>query len=230
MKGLKAMSLKDRLNILHDIYNNGREDEFEKIYDLNAIVSQGITTKDIIGPSYFDFKPNGKVNYMMIGDTYARAMFLKSIPATLSSVLIESLTSISANVLVSVYYDAQPQEKAVAFASGQVTNIGGEVVKQQKSLSRSGADPSLISSKLDTAHRDAKELLADLTNDNQNLFHVTLVAVLFAQNKEDLEFYTKQIQVRAKEHICSMEILSTQQEQGLDSALPLAKRLIKTKE
>lgn len=229
MEGLKAMSLKDRLNILHDIYNNGREDEFEKIYDLNAIVSQGITTKDIIGPSYFDFKPNGKVNYMMIGDTYARAMFLKSIPATLSSVLIESLTSISANVLISVYYDAQPQEKAVAFASGQVTNIGGEVVKQQKSLSRSGADPSLISSKLDTAHRDAKELLADLTNDNQNLFHVTLVAVLFAQNKEDLEFYTKQIQVRAKEHICSMDILSTQQEQGLDSALPLAKRLIKTK-
>lgn len=123
---------------------------------------------------------------MMIGDTYARAMFLKSIPATLSSVLIESLTSISANVLVSVYYDAQPQEKAVAFASGQVTNIGGEVVKQQKSLSRSGADPSLISSKLDTAHRDAKELLADLTNDNQNLFHVTLVAVLLHRTKKTL--------------------------------------------
>lgn len=229
MEGLKAMSLKDRLGILHDIYNNGKEDEFEKIYDINAIISQGITTKDIIGPSYFDFRPKGRVDYMMIGDVYARALFLKSIPATLSSSLIESLTSISSNMLLSVYYEAQPQEKAVSWASAQVTNVGGEVVKQQKNLSKSGADPSLISSRLDTAHKDAKMLLSELTDANQNLFHVSLVAIVFAQNLDDLKFYTDQVQTRAKSHICSMEVLSTRQEQGLDSALPLAKNLIKTK-
>ena len=226
MEELKAFSLKERLNILHDIYNFGKEDEFEKIYDLNSIINQGITTKDVIGPASFNFKSKDKIG---IGDAYARVLFLKAIPSTLTSQLVESLTSISANVMVSVHYEAQPREKAVAFASGQVTNIGGDVVKAQKNLSKSGADPTLISPKLDSAHNDAKELLANLTNGNQCLLKVTLVAVVFAQNEDDLELYTTQIKTKAKEHLCSLETLDYCQEQGLNTALPLACNSLKVK-
>lgn len=224
--GLEALSLKDRFEILHDIYNIGCEGEFSKIYDLNAIMSQGITTKDVIGPSMFDFSRN---DYILIGDTYARVLFLKSIPSTLSSTLLESLTSISTNILLSVHYEVQPQEKAVAFASAQVTNVGGEVVKAQKNLSKAGADPSLISPRLDTAKRDSKELLDNLTNNNQSLFHITVAACIFASNKDDLDLYTEQLQTRAQEHICKMEIARAQQEQGLNTALPLAQNFLSTK-
>lgn len=229
MEGLKPFTLRERLNILHDIYNYGKEDEFERIFDMNAIISQGLTTKDIIGPASFNFKPHGKTDRIEIGNTYARVLFLKSIPTTLSSQLIESLTSISSNVLISVHYEAQPKEKAVAFASGQVTNIGGDVVKAQKNLSKSGADPTLISPKLSSAHNDAKELLANLTNGNQVLMKVTLVAVVFADNEDDLELYTNQIKTKAKEHICSLEVLNYNQEQGLNTALPLACNYVKVK-
>jgi hypothetical protein len=225
MNGLKAISLKGRLEILHDIYNIGQEGDFSRYFDLENIIAQGITTKDAIGPASFDFSKNDRIQ---IGNMYARALFLKSVPATLSSNLLESLTSISTNILLSVHYEAQPQEKAVSFASGQVTSVGGEVVKAQKSLSKSGASTDLISPKLATAQKDAKEMLADLTDNNQKLFHVTIVAVVFAQNEDDLKLYTDQVKTRAKEHVCQVEVLQTQQEQGLNSALPLASNYIRT--
>lgn len=217
--GLQPLSLKDRLEIMHDIYNAGKEGEFARIFDLQTIRSQGISTKDVIGPSSFDFSHS---NYIKIGDTYARAMFLKAVPSILNSTFIESMSGISTNVLLSVHYEIQPQEKAVAFASAQATNIGGEIIKAQKKLSKSGASPELISFRLASAQKDAKELLADLTNKNKSLLHVTMVAVIFADNKNDLDLYTEQFERRAKENVCAVDVCDTQQEQGLKTALPLA--------
>lgn len=223
--GIVPIPLVERLEIFHDIYNVGTEGNFKKTFNLDAMLKQGITTKDLIGPSSFDFK---KPNMFKMGDTYGRVLFLNAIPAALVSHLMESLSSISTNMLLSAHYEAISQDKAVSFASGQITNIGGDVVKAQKNLSRAGASPDLISPKLATAEKDAKELLADLTEGNQKLFHVTVVAVVFAQNEADLNLYTEQIQTKAKTAVCSLKVLDLQQEQGLNTALPLATNSLKT--
>lgn len=223
--GLPALSLADRMEILHDIYNMGNEGDFAKFFDLNTIQAQGITTKDVIGPNSFNFKPS---NYFQIDDRYARVLYLKSIPGNLTSRVLEQMTFIAANTLLSVYYDIQPQDKAVAFASAQVTNVGGEVIKAQKSLSKAGADPNLISTKLDTARTDAKRMLTALTSENQSLFHITVVMTIFADNKEDLDLYTKQAQARAQEVVCKFDVLTSQQEQGFTSALPLGLNMLKS--
>ena len=217
--GLIPISLQQRLEILHDLYNINHEGEFNKYFDLQTMLSQGLRTKDLIGPNFMDTSNN---KHLMLNDTYARTLYLKHTPSSLTSVLIESLSSISANVCISVFYDMQPQEKAVSFASAQVTNVGGEVAKAQKNLSKAGASPELISQKLDTAQKDARELLAEITENSQSLFHVTLVATVFAENIEDLDLYTEQIKTRAKEHVCKLEILDAHQEQGFNSMLPLA--------
>ncbi len=224
-RGLDGMilSLKDRLEIIHDIYNVGHEGTFNKKFNLNDIVRQGITTKDVIAPTYMNFSKN---DYIQIDDKYARVMFLKGIPGTLSSTFLESLTRIATNIVVSVHYEIQPQDKAASFASAQVTNIGGEVVKAQKNLSKSGASGDLISPRLATAHNDAKMLLEEITNGSQSLFHVTLLATIFADTKEDLDLYTDQFKTRARDNLCVVDILRVQQEQGFNSCLPLAHNII----
>jgi hypothetical protein len=163
---------------------------------------------------------------MQIGETWARALFLKSVPTILTSTLVETLSSVSTNVLISTHYEAQPKDKAISFASAQVTNIGGEVVKSQKNLSKAGASPELISPRLETAQNDAKELLAALTNGDQTLLHVYMVVIVFANNEEDLNLYTEQIKTRAKECACYLDVLGGQQEQGLNTALPLAENFL----
>lgn len=216
--GLEALSLKDRLEILHDIFNRGMEGDFSKTFDLNNVVMKGLTTKDVIAPTGFNFS---KQDHFLMGDTYVRVFFLKNLPPRMNSTVMEALTSIPTNVLVSAFYDPQPQEKAVAFASAKVTNIGGEVIKAQKNLSKSGAASDLISPKLDRAQRSARQLLADLTESNETLFHVTLLAAVFAETKEDLELYSEQLITRGKEYGCTLGVLNMQQEKGFKSVLPL---------
>ena len=228
--GLKAMSVEQRLEALHDIYNLGNEGFMSreasidgiggiKSFSLEAIRHAGMTTKDAIGPNSFDFTPR---DYMMIGNKYARVLFLKTIPSRLTSVLLENFASLSTNLVISTYYKPVPQEKAQAFASGQVTNIGGDVIKAQKSLAKSGVvSPELISPKLQTAQRDAAQMLDDIVNHSKKLFHVTVLILIFADNKEDLKLFTEQVKTKAREVICSLDVLTMQQEAGLNAVLPL---------
>lgn len=223
--GMRAISLKDRMKILHNIYNLENEDSFNQDFNPRSLQKQGMSIKTAIAPMSFDFKSKN-MDFFKIGGIYGRSMILRSIPANISGNLIETLSSVSTNMLLSVHYDAQEQEKAVAFASHQVTSVGGDVIKQQTSLSRSGASPDMISPKLRTAQLDAQEMLDDLTNRNQKLFKVTVVATVFATNEKDLDMFTEQIKTKAKENVCSIGILYTTQEQGFNSSLPLAKNYL----
>ena len=233
-EGIETIDIAQRLEIFHDVYNLGNEGDFlrEKVingikvksFDLKTICSQGITTKDVVGPSGFDFMND----YMMIGDNYARALYLKGIPGSISSTLLEDISSVTANMLLSVHFDAMSKDKAAAFAAAQVTTIGGDVIKAQRKLAESGViSPDLISPKLQTAKADASEMLDDITNNNMSLLKITLVVVVFAKNMEDLDLYTDQIKTKARENLCQIDVLRSQQEQGLTTALPLAKNIIK---
>lgn len=225
-RGLDGMilSLKERLEILHDLYNIGQEGTFSDKFDINDVISQGIRAKDIIAPTYMNFVKN---DCIQIDDKYARVMFLKAIPGSLNSALLENLTKVATNLIISVHYDIQAQDKAVSFASAEVTNIGGDVVKAQKVLTKSGASGELISPRLATAHSDAKMLLEQLSNGSESLFHVTVIATIFADNIEDLDLYTEQFKTRARDCLCTVDILRAQQEPGFNSCLPLANNSIK---
>ena len=71
-------------------------------------------------------------------------------------------------------------------------------------------------------------MLTALTSENQSLFHITVVMTIFADNKEDLDLYTKQAQARAQEVVCKFDVLTSQQEQGFTSALPLGLNMLKS--
>lgn len=226
-KALKPVSLTERLELLYNIYNNGHEEDFSreriikgkkvKALDFDNMMKMKYSTKDIIAPPSFQFEKN----YMMLGDRYARAMYLKNIPTWLSSVLINTIAEVPAQMVVSMHFQPIEQQKAVDFAQAQYTNIGGDVVKAQQNLTKNGGSPDLIPPKLKTAYDDSTELLDSLTNRNMTLLHTTVVCLVFADTLEDLNTFTTMIKNRAKTLVCQMETLTTQQEQGLNAVLPL---------
>ena len=111
--GMRAISLKDRMKILHNIYNLENEDSFNQDFNPRSLQKQGMSIKTAIAPMSFDFKSKN-MDFFKIGGIYGRSMILRSIPANISGNLIETLSSVSTNMLLSVHYDAQEQEKAVA--------------------------------------------------------------------------------------------------------------------
>lgn len=218
----------ERLEGLHDIFNIGHEGSFgNKVTKLGHEISQfsfenmkkmGLTTKDCIGPDSFEFKKD----YMMIGDKYACALYLKELPTYLADNVLSEITNVSCNMLASLQYQGVSAEKAVKMVKNQMVNINSNMVDRQKKASKAGYSVELISPELQKAQEEANELLQDLTSKNQKMFLLSLIIVHFADSLEELHSNTETIQATARRYMCQLRVLHWQQENGLTSALPLA--------
>jgi len=220
--GISVLTLENRLEILHDIYRD-KVGEFKTMYNLETIKNQGGSVKDVICPSSFDFS-NG--SYFTMGSRYARTFYLKAIPEQISSAILSELSNISANSVISVHYEMIDRGKAVNFAKNINTSIHGDIQKQLKKLPV--PDQQLLSPTLNQNAEDAKELVTQLNKGVENLFHITLVATIFADTLEDLENATAQIKTRAQYLSLTLDTLTFMQEQGFDTSLPLGVKYVHT--
>lgn len=235
-----ALSATERLEILHDIYNQGNEGMFgnnmvldkngnlvfaQEKFSFDIMRRMGLTTKDMIAPDSFSFKSD----YGMVGDKYFRALFLRKLPSFLGDNVLAELTNTNLNMITSIIFEPIESEKALKMVRNQITNINANVVKKQKMASKSGYDPSLISPELNDASDEAKELFHDLAGKNQKLFYMTMVIVHFADTKEDLDSDTKSIQTIGRRLVVDVRKLSWQQENGLASVVPLCNNKLQIK-
>lgn len=226
-----------RLETLHDIYNIGSESLFgnnmvmEKKPDgtieysfapekfrFDIMDRMGLTTKDVIGPSEFMFKGD----YGMVGDTYFRALFLRQMPTFLTDKVLDNLTNTDCNMITSLHYEPVDGEKSQKMIRNKMTNINASMVDKQKKATKAGFSPDLISPELKKAQEETDQLLDDINSKNQKIFFVTLVIVHFADTKEQLDSDTKAIQTIGKTMVLDIKPLKSQQENGLNTALPLA--------
>lgn len=229
------MTTLERLSVLHDIYNIGEESTFYrkaqidgkdvKSYDFDAMVKMGLTTKDLIGPDGFEFAPS----YFKSGNNYGRVLFLDNLPTLLSTDILNDITNVSCNMVLSVHFQPLRQDKALSLIKNQMTNINSNVVDAQKRATKSGYSPDLISPDLIRAQNEAARLLHDMTKKNQKMFLVTIIVTHFANNLEELNKDTELIKSNVSKHLCQLKVLRYQQEAGLTTALPLGMNKVEVK-
>lgn len=217
-----------RLEILHDIYNIGDEGTFgskiirnnEEVvnFTFDSMRSMGLTTKDCIGPSSFEFKKD----YLMIDDQYARIMYLKTLPNVLGDNILSEISNINCNMISSVQYEPVSPEKALERVKRRLNTINANILDRQKKASKSGYSADLLSPELVKARESAEALLEDLTSKDQKMFLITFVVCIFADSLETLNAHTESVQTTARRYSCTLKKLAYQQENGLTTALPLA--------
>lgn len=222
------MSIEERLEVLHDIYNIGSEgmfgaktiinDKEVKRFSFSNMAKMGLTSKDCIGPMSFEFK----TDYMMLGDKFARALFLSDLPSQLTDNVVAELTNMDFNMVTSINLESMQQDKGIKLIRNQLVNINANMIERQKRASKSGYSVDLISPELKNAQDEANELLEDVRTKNQKIFLMTFVLVHFADSLDDLDRDTESIETVARKFLCQVKKLNWQQEEGLDSALPLA--------
>lgn len=226
---ISIIRTKDRLEILHDIYNLGCEGEFgakttikgkdiEK-FSFTNMRRLGLTTKDCIGPMSFEFKNK---NYFMIDDKYASTIFLKDLPSFLTDNFLSELTNTSFNMLTSIHFEPIAPDKALKIVKNQMVNINSNMIDRQKKASKSGYSTDLISPALKTAQEEAEALMQGLTSENQKLFLTTFVITVFADTLDELKENVESLKTTARKFCCTMSNLSFQQENGFTTSLPLA--------
>lgn len=228
-KSCKPMNTVDRLDLLNNIYNqkkaaslkesrtiNGKE---YPAFSLENCAMQGITTKDVIAPSSFDFPKN----YAVVGDKLVKTFFVSYYPTWIKGTIFTDFADISTNALVSVYFKPIEQQSAIKYVRRQGTNVASKIVETQKKSARQGIDSDLISPGDQTAKDEIREMLDSMTRDNVSLFTVVFVITIFADDEEQLATYENQVRMISNKHQITTKSLDYQQENGLNTALPIGK-------
>lgn len=214
----RALKTKERIQILHDIYNLGSEEDFTaETYDFHTMVERGLAVKDYIAPPSFEFNSS----YFKTGNKFARVLYLRDLPTSMHDNILADLTNVDFNCLLTLNLRPIAQEKALTLVRNQVVSINAAVVEAQKKATKAGYGTDLISPSLRQAQQEAAELQEDLTQRNQKMFFATLTMVLFADTLEELKSQTEEVQSIGRKHMCGLKLVSYQQEAAFNSSLPL---------
>lgn len=226
-KETKQMTLIERLSVLYEIINDRRNIPFYQKANLGGHETEsfnykwmkrsGITTKDLISPSYMKFHKN----YIELGEKIGKVFFLDRLPSFLTTDILADVTDLPCNAVTSVIFQPIPQDKSMKMIKNQMTSINANIVDAQKKANRSGYSPDLISPTLRKAQEDTEKLMQDMTGRNQKMFSVTILIMLIADDIEEMKKYEEILSTNVAKHLCQISVFAYNQEAGFSSVLPL---------
>ncbi len=103
----EGMSLTDRLRLLYGIYHpeadapefGSRVDYDGKGFSIRSMQRMKATTKEVIAPDRYECRER---DHLKIGSSYVRGFFINSLPASVPDSILNDLSSISSNSILSV--------------------------------------------------------------------------------------------------------------------------------
>lgn len=221
--GLKRMGVsvesldgKERLKLCHNIIRMDGNEQFN--FDWKWLVPSGLSTKDFIAPSSFEFR-EGRT--FKTGNKFGAVSFLQILAPELNDMVLADFLDMESNLLITMHIQSLDQVKAIKTIKRKITDLDKMKIEEQKKAVRSGYDMDIIPSDLATYGGEAKKLLADLQSRNERMFLMTFLVMNTADNKQELENIAFQASGIAQKHNCMLIRLDFQQEQGFMSSLPL---------
>jgi len=210
------LSGKDRLKLLYSIYHLDGQERF--LFDWDWLPLSGLSTKDYIAPSSFDFSESR--NFRM-GRKNCSVSFLQILAPELNDRMLADFLSMDNSLVVTLHIQSIDQTSAIKTIKRKITDLDRMKIEEQKKAVRSGYDMDIIPSDLATYGGEAKKLLQDLQSHNERMFLVTFLIMNTADGKQTLDNNIFQAQGIAQKYNCQLVRLDFQQESGLNSSLPL---------
>lgn len=220
----------NRLKILYNIFNPGTKEKF--LWNWNMPINTGLSSKDFIAPSSFDFKQSKKLDaarYFGVGDRIGAAYYVKIMAEDLEDRIIADLLSVNSSIMINIHADVYEQTKALKLVKNELSEMQRLKVKEQKKAVQNGYDMDILPPDLVAYEEGAQKLVQNLQKKNERLFNATITVVLTAKTKkilDELEFECNGI---LSPYQCSLVKLDNRQEQGYMSALPLGNNSIEIK-
>jgi len=209
------------LHVLHDILNIDEKVPFSFSWDW--LVPSGLSTKDFIAPSSFEFKTGKQFS---MGSKLCAVSFLNVLAPELNDRILADFLDMESNLVVSMHIQSVDQTKAIKDIKRKITDLDKSKIEEQKKAVRAGYDMDIIPSDLATYGAEAKKLLQDLQSRNERMFLFTFIILNTANTQRQLKNNIFQASSIAQKHNCSLVRLDFQQEDGCMSCLPLGQNLV----
>lgn len=212
----RSMTGFERLKLLYTTFNEETQEPFVFSYDL--IAETGLSTKDFIAPTSFDFRDS---KYFRMGKTIGAVSFLHILAPELSDKMLADFLDMDNSIIVNLHVQSIDQAKAIKQIKSKITDLDKMKIEEQKKAVRAGYDMDVLPSDLMTYGGEAKKLLEDLQSRNERMFLVTILIMNTAKTKKKLDNILFQTAAIAQKYNCALKRLDFRQEQGLMSSVPL---------
>ena len=214
------VSTDERLRILHNFYRPGESDIFH--FDMSNFMRRGHDFRDYICPDYIE--KHG--DYLKLGDRYARVLYLKDLASFIKDDIIDELTSLSKDMMLSIDIVPIPTDEAVREAENRLLAVETNITNWQRRQNKNNNFSAQIPYDLELQRKESKEFLDDLTTRDQRMMLATITMVITAGSKEELDNETEALKTIAQNRMCQIATLNYQQMDGLKTVLPIGVRKI----
>jgi len=211
----------ERVQLLHSqLHPTGKE---KVDFNWSDLGKTGMSTKDVICPSSFDFKEN---RFFKMGDIWGSVSYLKIVATELPDDLLNQFLNLESAMTLSIHIRKIEQDKALKLVKRKLTDVDAMKIKAQQKAINSGHDMDIISQDIITYGEEARGLLRSLQSRNEGLFMITLLVLNMAGTKAKLKNEIVAAKGIAQKESCTLRPLDFQQEKGLISSLAIGKNEI----
>ena len=212
----ETLNGKERLWLLHTIFHLDKRDQFN--FDWKWLPVTGLSTKDFIAPSSFEFKEN---RVFKMGEKFCTVSAVQILASRLDDRLLADLLTLDNSMIVSMHIQAYDQAEAVKLIKQKLSDLDRTKIDEQMKASRSGYDIDILPSDLNLYGKAAREILDMLQNKDQKMFMLTFLIMNTADTKAKLKTVLDQVKAVTQPKECPIISLDFQQEDGFVSSLPL---------
>lgn len=171
---------------------------------------KGVSTlRDLIAPSSIEIHSS----YFRLGSKYGRTLYVYGYPRQIYTGWLSPLINIDEVLDVSMYI--YPVESQVV-----LNNLRKKVTQLEASASINNEKGRVRDPALEAAINDAEELRDQIQVGAERFFRFGLYVTLWADSMDELNFVQQKIETIFGQQMVFSKVASSQQEQGLNSAVP----------
>ena len=226
------MNLVERLESIYDIFHPENKQDFGKIVDydgngfsFHSMQLMKLTTKDLVAPSEDIISES---NYLKIGNSFARALFINSVPMDAPDTVLIDIMGVSSNSVLSVLY--QPMESEIGFhVSAQEVKENTykkvipvrDTVADRKARRTKVQEMPIHESEQTYFQEAALELYKESVAKGNPTMLTSFGIVLFADDLEELDRDTRLLKLSASKYAVQIRTADKIQLEAFQSVLPL---------
>ena len=214
------LSATERLQILHSFFRPQDENCF--MFDAKRMAQLGHDFRDYICPDSIEKHSD----YLMLGDKYCRAMYLKDYASYIKDSMITELTDLNRNMMLSIDIVPVATDEAVREVESILLGVETNVTNWQRRQNSNNNFSAVIPYDLELQRKESKEFLDDLTTRDQRMMLGVITMLITADTKEQLDTDTEALLAIARKHMCQLSTLKYQQFDGMKTVLPIGVRKI----
>ena len=214
------LNANERLRILHGFYRPQDADIFN--FDMSRLMRRGHDFRDYICPD--SMEKHG--DYLKIGERFARVLFVKDLATFVRDDIIEELTGIDQDMMLSMDIVPVSLEEAIREAERRLLAVETDITNWQRRQNKNNNFSAQIPYDMELQRKETKEFLEDLTKRDQRMLLTVMTMVITADSKEQLDSETEAVKTVAQNRMCQIATLTYQQMDGLKTVLPIGPRRI----